>query len=319
MTEETVEPSLIDELQAIPVVIEPEDTMAEAGRKLLLVDFIKALKHEAGSRLGEDIEAVHDMRVATRRMRSAFRLLENFYKPGTIRPLVENLKGLARKLGAVRDLDVLLEDLQKAVASDQQEILQPVLDHLDKKRRKARKKLIALLDSKDFQDFVANYTHFLTTSGLGAKAIDDQTVVPYQVRHVLPGLLYDHLAAVRAYDTVIETADAATLHALRIEFKRLRYAVSFFTDVLGNSGDDFISEIKTIQDHLGRMNDIQVAQEQLTTLLEDEELDASLLDTYLSQLKAEHEQLTGAFPAVWQRFNTRTVQSKLSNALLALR
>ena len=58
----------------------PDDAMAEAARKVLLFHFERMLLHEPGSRLGETIEAVHDMRVATRRMRSAFRLFKPFFK-----------------------------------------------------------------------------------------------------------------------------------------------------------------------------------------------------------------------------------------------
>ena len=52
----------------------PSDSMAEAGRKALHFNFERMLLHEPVARLGADIEGVHDMRVATRRMRSAFRL-----------------------------------------------------------------------------------------------------------------------------------------------------------------------------------------------------------------------------------------------------
>ncbi|HEX2623253.1 MAG TPA: CHAD domain-containing protein [Phototrophicaceae bacterium] len=314
--------SLVDDLKAVVTPVEQEDTMAEAGRKILVVDFIKILQNESGSRLGDDIENVHDMRVATRRTRSALRLLEGYYKSSVIHPFMENLKLLGKYLGAVRDLDVLILDLQRCQAELNDEgkaAIQPTVDQLDKKRRKARKKLINLLDSDQYNDFVHDYTDFLTHSGAGAKQIDPDVIEPYQVRHVIPGLLHEHLAAVRAYDNVIESASPSTLHALRIEFKRLRYATSFFHEVLGNTGDDFIGEIKTIQDHLGRTQDITVAQEYLNTMIEDGAIEAEVLQTYLAELQAETEKLETAFPAVWQRFNTRSVQSKLSNALLALR
>src|SRR5688572_21869623 len=88
--------------------VSPQDTMAEAGRKVLLADFIKMLKHEAGARTGEDIEDVHDMRVATRRMRSALRLFESYFKPKWVDAYSRRLRKIARALGVVRDLDVLI-------------------------------------------------------------------------------------------------------------------------------------------------------------------------------------------------------------------
>ena len=50
------------------------EKVSEAGRKVLYLHFLRMLKHEPGTRAGEDIEELHDMRVATRRMRSAFQL-----------------------------------------------------------------------------------------------------------------------------------------------------------------------------------------------------------------------------------------------------
>ena len=52
--------------------ISPDDTLAEAGKKVWLYYFAEMLCHESGTILGENIEELHDMRVATRRMRSAF-------------------------------------------------------------------------------------------------------------------------------------------------------------------------------------------------------------------------------------------------------
>ena len=53
--------------------------MAEAGRKVMFTHFMKMLANEAGTRDGEDIEFLHDMRVSTRRLRAAYRIFEPFY------------------------------------------------------------------------------------------------------------------------------------------------------------------------------------------------------------------------------------------------
>src|SRR5262249_1290141 len=153
-----------------------------------------------------------------------------------------------------------------------------------------------------------------------AKSPDD-SIVPYQVRHVLPGLIYDRLAAVRAYDVALEeeTSDLLMLHALRVEFKRLRYTVALFEDVLGSQIDDFVKELKTIEDHLGRINDIHVQQEHLQSLLDDlDEQHAGIIQPHLDQLAQEQQTLVEEFPTVWRRFNTKTVQRKLANAVASL-
>ena len=312
---------LIDSLQPQIQPILSNDRMADAGRKALLPDFLSMLEHEAGSRTGDDIEDVHDMRVATRRMRSALQLLGTYYKPKALRPLVRGLRKVARSLGTVRDLDVLIQNLQTYQATLDEEGktgIQAIIDRLDGERTFARHHLVRTLDKNNYRRFTNEYAEFLTAEG-STKNLDPDDVQPSQVRHLLPSLIYDHLGTVRAYDQTIEQADALTLHALRIEFKRLRYLVSLFSDVLGSSAKEFITELKAIQDHLGRINDLHVAQDRLCDLIgELDEPQAAALNQYIESLRAEEETLHAQVPEVWKRFNTKTVQRQLATAIASL-
>lgn len=321
---ETLNDDLIVALTAQQSEINVEDTMAEAGRKALLTQLIAMLKHEPGSRSGDDPEDVHDMRVAIRRMRSALQLLEPYFKSKPIRYYRKQLRKVMKSLGGVRDLDVLLEDLRGyAKKHDPDNQLAPVFAHLNDARELARHELISTLDRSSYRRFVEDYAQFLTQPGKGARTDDNGDVHPVQVRHVLPPLLYEHLGAVRAYDAVLSDADANTLHALRIEFKRLRYAVSLFSEILGKGAGEFVDEIKIVQDHLGRLNDIQNATDSLRglTKLFDAEANAGaidLLERYAVSLAAEGETLRNNTDEIWRRFNTKTVQRQLANAVAGL-
>lgn len=298
----------------------PTDTMAEAGRKVLLTELIEMLKHEAGSRTGEDVEDVHDMRVAIRRLRSAFRLLAPYYKVKDVRPYSKSLRRLGWVLGDVRDLDVLIDNLrefQLTLNADGQADLQTTIDELDERRIAARKDLIVTFDSKTHRRFVKAFGEFVTTP---IKAKQNGEVSPTQVRHLLPGMIYDRLAAVRAYEDRLEDADATRLHALRIEFKRLRYTVSLFDNVLGSSISEFVSELKTVQDCLGQINDATTARSSLDALLEgDEGHHSDAVNAYIEHMEANRDQLIADFAGIWERFNSRKVQEKLSKAVLSLR
>jgi CHAD domain-containing protein len=311
---------LIETLEAQIKPVEPTDLMAEAGRKVLLTDFVKMLQHEAGSRIGEDPEEVHDMRVSIRRIRSVMRLLAAYYKPSAIDPLLEEMHKIASALGAVRDLDVLIADLTAyAETAGNGAALQPVIDALKAKNAQARKALIKTLDKGSYQRFAEDFSMFLLKPGKGARPVDLDDVRPSQVRHLLPPMIYEHLGAVRAYDGVIADADAAALHELRIEVKRLRYAVSVFSDILGSSAADFIAELKTIQDHLGKIADIRAAKDALKNAADGLDPAAQeALQQYLDAQDAEQDQLKADFSDVWRHFNTRTVQRLLSNAIIAL-
>jgi CHAD domain-containing protein len=306
------------ELQTFIQPIAPQDTMAEAGRKVLLHDFIKMLEHEAGSRSGEDIEDVHDMRVSTRRMRSALRTFMPYFKGKAIRSFRASLRKIADALGAVRDLDVLIDDLGK-FEKKHGGSLQGAIALLDAQRNEARAALHKALDRKGYSRFVVQFGDFLTTPGASARSVDGAGTSPNQVRHILPTLVYEHLGAVRAYDAAIDESDPETLHALRIEFKRLRYLAHFFEEVLGETTASFLKDLKAIQDHLGRMQDIQVASDRLEDLMSDlNDENAAALTAYLEAINAESDELGEKFPAVWKKFNSAATQKKLANALVTL-
>lgn len=316
-----IQQELIESLQAQVQPVLPEDTMAEAGRKVLLDQFVKMLHHETGSRSGEDIEDVHDMRVATRRMRSALRLLEDYYKPRLVRVYRRQLRKVARALGEVRNLDVLIADVkqfQTTLSDGHKADLQAVIDKLDAQGSHARSDLIGVLDKGAYHRFVDDFSAFLTNPGAGAKTLNSD-IHPSQVRHVLPALLYSYLGAVRAYDNTLENADDTTLHALRIEFKRLRYAVALFADVLGNSVKDFVSEIKAMQDHLGRMQDIVTAQAILNPMVSElTDGQGETLHVYLDKIEAERQQRRQQVGDLWKRFNAKPVQKQLASAVAGL-
>lgn len=314
--------NLAERIEKLSTAIQPvtvEDSMAEAGRKILLSEFVKMLQHETGSRTGEDVEDVHDMRVATRKMRSLFRLLDSYYKKAAIQDYKTELRHLASTLGGVRDLDVLIDNIrayQSTLKPPQQADLQQAVDELDKQRESVRHELVDNLDSRLYRRLVKDFSKFLTTVDEGAKALPKDEVLPVQVRHILPIMIYQRVAAVRAYDTVLAEADAETLHALRIELKQLRYALSLFSEVLGPQGGEYIEAVKGLQDCLGHMNDGVVARSYLSDFLKDSHLAA--LTTYITSLEEKEIALKGQLIELWTQFNTRRVQQKLAYAVLAL-
>lgn len=301
--------------------VQADDPMSEAGRKVLLAELLKMLNNEEGSRAGEDALPIHDMRVAIRRMRSILNLLEPYYKQKAITPYVRELRKVARKLGAVRDLDVLIEDVEKYAAENESisAALDPVIAHLQAKRAPDLERLNVVLSRSAYRRFVKDYADFLTTPEKGARSTDND-LAPVQVRHILPEMTYHALGAVRAYDGVIEEANITTLHALRIEFKQLRYIISLFQGVLGNSVGEFIEELKAIQDHLGRLCDIDIARDNLNDLMSefDPETEAeaqAALQAYIDALETEMNTLREGVTDVWKRFNTKKVQRMLATAV----
>jgi CHAD domain-containing protein/transposase-like protein len=308
----------------------PDDAMAEAGRKVLLFHFERMLLNEPGSRLGEDIEAVHDMRVAIRRMRSALRLFRPFYDAETIRPFRRALSQITLTLGEVRDLDVFIAKAQQFTQQYPDSGLAPLFTEWQDRLADARETLIEELDGKKYRRFAKKFHAFLITPGKGALPLPESgEVIAFQVRHVAPRLIYEHYEQVRAYDTVIGGASLATLHALRIAFKRFRYTLEFFEEVLGPEVKPVIKEVKGMQDLLGDLNDTRVAGELLRDFVDQQyaEYGGRLLSVrpditgvieYAAAQDAEQQRLLAALPPAWTEFNRDEVRRCLALAVAAL-
>ncbi len=311
---------LIMQLEAGARKMRAGDRMAEAGRQALLGEFLQVLAHEAGSLSGADIEDLHQLRVALRRSRSALRLLRPYFRKRVIQRHGRVMRSVMGATGPVRDLDVLLEDLA-SYDTTQQDALQQILSSLQRQRTSARGTLLFVLYSDAWERFLPVYVRFLTTPGAGTRNIKKARVVPQQAGHVLPGLLHRCVARVSAYGPALADADAdsETLHDLRIECKRLRYALSLFAALLGPEIKDYIAALKQLQNLLGRLNDIAVAQALLARLMPGmDEAAGALLRSYLQGLEEERTRLLVSLPAAWEHFNSRAVQGELGNALLAL-
>lgn len=312
--------------------VEPDDPLSEAGRKVLRYHFAEMLRHEEGTRLGEDIEELHDMRVATRRMRAAFEVFENAFDLKAVKPHLKGLRAAGRALGRVRDLDVFMEKAQLYLDSlppEQRHGLDMLLGAWSEQREADRAEMLAHLDSPDYQNFKRKFAVFLNTPGAGARQIPEEQIEPELVRYVAPVLIYTRLAAVRAYEPRLPSASIEQLHALRIEFKKLRYTVEFFKEVMGVQAGAVIGDIKGLQDHLGDLNDADVACQILREFLdnwENREVQVPLsersnpepLVAYLAAKHAERHRLIVTFQEAWAHFDRPEFRENLAQAIAVL-
>jgi CHAD domain-containing protein len=295
-----------------------DDQLAEAGRKVLRLHLLRMLDAEQGTRAG-DVEGVHKMRVATRRMRAAWRVFNGAYKQGPQRRYVGELRQVARALGAVRDMDVQLERLRgyaaTPAAAASASALEPLIEDWQRRRDDAREVLIDLLESGAYADFVRDYTDFADSQGAGAVADG-----PGLVREAAAGRIWRAYERLRAYDEIVPYADVPTLHALRIDAKRLRYTLEFFGEVLPASTATLVAELTAIQDHLGLMNDAQIAAGLTRAWLMERAAQLSVetrraCGAYLASSERDVERLRRSFGRMWRGVMSRTFRRRLALAI----
>lgn len=240
--------------------VSAEDTLAIAGRKVLRFHLARMLARESGTRSGNDPEDVHAMRVATRRLRAAWRVFGDAFRRREVRELRRSLRRVADKLGGVRDLDVLIdagEQYARDLPGSRGDALAPLFDSWRRKRDDARTDLIAELESERYRRFVDAFLAFVADDDAGNAQVSADD--PHLVRDTAPARLWAGYHSVRAYQPVIRWADIETLHALRIDAKRFRYGLEFFGETLGHDGENLVAKIVALQDHLGKLHDADVA------------------------------------------------------------
>jgi triphosphatase len=255
-----------------PTRVDDSVTLGELAFAVLRRQFGTMRSHEPGVRLGEDPEELHDMRVATRRMRAAIKLFKNAL-PERARHLRDEMKWVATVLGDVRDLDVQLERLEEwsARADDEgyRDTLRRTSRLLEKQRKEARGRMLAALDSARYERFERSFAEMLKlgptpslTPGAAAEE-DPPTDEPAAVAG--RGLLRRRYRKWRKLADAIDDASAPEeYHELRKEGKRLRYALEFFAEVYGEDVTGrLIKPLKTFQDDLGLHQDDLVAAEWL--------------------------------------------------------
>jgi triphosphatase len=257
---------------SLPTVKTPgvtaDDHVAEAARKVLRFHLARMLAREAGTREGKDNEELHAMRVATRRQRAAWRVFGDAFRRGRTKRYRSGLREIASRLGAVRDLDVLLDaaDLYRAdLPKVEQRSLEPLLASWRQHRDDARVLLMRELDSDGYQRWVDDYRDFVRTEG--AAVLPVGPVEPHRVRDTTPSRIWGAYEHVRGYEPVLRWADVETLHELRIAGKWLRYTVEFVREPLGPDATPLINRVVALQDHLGLMNDAHVAANMARTFL----------------------------------------------------
>jgi triphosphatase len=254
-TSGVVQPQPISKLQlghalvAAVAPLEPSDPFAEAGRKVLARHLARLLDRQPQAQTGEQL-ALKQMRVATRRMRSAWRVFDGAYRRTAQRRHLRALRAVARRLGAVRDLDVLLAGLAQGAG------LEPLIAAWTAEREQAMGELARHLDSARYAAFVTASRRFAGTPWLDAS----RRLGDARVSDLAGARLREAHAQMLERGVRIESADDTALHALRIAAKRLRYAIETFRGLTAAGPTErCLARLVALQDALGAANDAAVA------------------------------------------------------------
>jgi CHAD domain-containing protein len=206
-------------------------------------------------RTGDDPDAIHDFRVAVRRMRSVLKSTRALFERDWLKSLRDELRWIAGELGDARDLDVLLLELRKDAGPD----AAPMLKQLETQRRRAWKRARSALESERYGKLLDRL----------AEAVEAPLV---RKAHVSL-----EAVAAREFEKLRREArrlgpktSPADVHRVRIRAKRARYAAELATSVAGRKRiHRFIEATKKFQDIVGAHHDAVVAEERIQGLMDN--------------------------------------------------
>ena len=232
----------------------PALTVRQAASRIVARQVRELVRWEKPTRRGDDPEAVHQMRVQTRRLRAALALFGAVLRPPK-RADRARLRWLARVLGRVRDLDVVIALLEDGhldhLSGVEAARLEDLVAAFKERRWRAQRKLTASLERRRYDRLAAALRAFARHPRFAARGGEEAMAGRFlnEVIHRLARRLSAHPGMTERRPA------AADLHALRIAFKRLRYVLDFHAETCGIAFDEERRLTRLLQDCLGGIHD----------------------------------------------------------------
>jgi CHAD domain-containing protein len=320
--------------------------IAEAGRLTLAAQLAIMEMHQAALLRDADTAAIYETRKAIRRTFTAFKLFQPFFTPAVLAGYHRGWKKIMRRLGLSRDITVFLAKLalfrlDVAAPADVAQGLAAVEGYWQARKAAADAALFSYLQDPRRQDFLAAYKDFSQTPGAGVLAPTDpgRPITPAQVipghyplstthfpdpagpmtaAQMIPALIEQRIAAVYAYEGHLDGVTIEQLHQVRIQCKELRYSLEFFAPLLGPEIIGVVAVVKALQEHLGALNDANVALRLLAQTPVSTPAGETAVALYRAAKETEIGCLMDDFGPRWQEFIAPAWRQNLAAALASL-
>ena len=293
-------------------ILAPDDSAPTAARVVLRFHLQRFREHEAGARAG-DVEGVHQLRVATRRLRAALRLFAPMLPRTFAGGVRRDLAWVAAAIGEVRDLHVLAQEVNARatrLTPETHRALGPLELAMHDQRQARHAALVAVLDSSRCRRLLDRLEVFGTSRPAGAQ-LRTAEAAPELVRPLLRAVL-------RAGRSLTAESPPESLHRLRVRTKRLRYALETVRGLGGKLVPRTLRRLTSLQEVLGSCQDCFMAIAWLRRYAETADLPPTTLVAtggLIEQLGRRTRKLGRRFPEVWDAIDRRRLRVDLLAAL----
>ncbi|MFO0837590.1 MAG: CHAD domain-containing protein [Phycisphaerae bacterium] len=209
-------------------------------------------------------DALHDMRVASRRLRAALAVLEPFLPRRRARRLGKSLRRLTRTLGATREADVLIDSLERLREQSagvlERAAAEHALEHVHARRAREHARMTRDLADLDAARIQRRFKRLLRDIH-PPRTTDD---AEFALQILLPRVegAFGHIDWLRGQE------DPPGLHAMRIAIKKLRYAIELLKPAFFSGHAELLARVRGMQDILGHHHDDVLCEELLLRLLD---------------------------------------------------
>ena len=245
---------------------------SDEATKIILRYLLQTIKiNEANLEKDLDTEFLHDFRVAIRRTRSALGQIKSVFPKNIAVRFKKDFAFVGKLSNPLRDLDVYLlkEDAFKAILPPVlRGDIDPLFDYLRKNRSKALQKVIRGLKSKKYAQIMQNWESFLDEPVQDPPPASNANVPIITLAR--KRIYKQYRRIVKDGSWILENTEDEKLHALRIECKKLRYLMEFFSSLFPRKKINMlIAQLRTLQDNLGDFNDLCVQEKYLLNIVEE--------------------------------------------------
>lgn len=244
----------------IDIRLKRKQPAAEAARRIHRHLLTTLEANIEGARTGRDTEFLHDLRVSTRRIRSALAGIKGVFPPGPLADFKERFRWLGNETGPTRDLDVFLlvfDDYRARLPEPLRDELGPFRDFLERRHREEQQALARRLASPHFRKLLKDWHAFLEAE---PPAGEEAPNAERPARAVADEQIWKRYRRVLKEGRAINDDSPHTeIHELRKSCKKLRYLLEFFQDLYPSKRiQPPIKAIKALLDHLGEFQDREV-------------------------------------------------------------
>ncbi len=247
-------------------------------RELALRQLDRFIAFEPKVLRGDDPDAIHDMRVASRRLQQVLDLIYPSPPPRKIWRLRRKIRRARRALSEIRNCDVMLQRVEGSLArkrTSRREVWEAVKDYLLERRSESFREALRKLSKVNLAVFYVSLKGYLGSNGAPPDRDRHAPVIAFP-NELVADQFYERVGQSlervwQAFETQIDEAQrdprAPLIHGVRIAAKRLRYLLEVVHefDVAGSA--DMLAWLRKLQRHLGDWHDLEVMEQMMIEMV----------------------------------------------------